>query len=91
MLAGDARPEAWLKKYKIIENCVLSFSPDPTKHPARVRKCKKTGWKGVTAVRFWRLSLCNLWCLVKTMFARNTSKGAGSEARGEGRERDYFD
>ena len=29
--------------------------------------------------------------LVKAMFARATSSRAGSEARGEGRERGYFD
>ena len=39
------------------------------------------------ASHFWRLSLGNLYTLVKTMFARDTSKGTGSRARGEGRER----
>ena len=79
-----------MKKWKINEICVLSFAPDPTKHPARVRTYRKTGWKGVTAVRFWRLSLGDLLYFVKAMFARDTSRGAGSEARGEGRERGYF-
>ena len=37
----------------------LSFSPDPTKHPARVRQYRKTGRKGITAPRFWRLLLSN--------------------------------
>ena len=64
----------------------LSFSPDPTKHPARVRQKRKTGWKGVTALGFWRLSLGNLYHLVKAMFARESSRRAGSEAQGEGRE-----
>ena len=54
------------------ENCVVSFSPDPTKHPARVRKYRNTGRPGITA---------------KAMFARDGSRGAGSKARGEGRER----
>ena len=37
------------------------------------------------------LCLCVFFfCLVKTMFARDTSKGSGSEARGEGRERCIF-
>ena len=36
---------------------------------------------------FQRLSLCVLNGLEKIIYARDTSKGAGSEARGEGRER----
>ena len=39
------------------------------------------------ASHFWRLSLGNSYTLVKPMFARDTSKGTGSRARGEGRER----
>ena len=39
---------------------------------------------------FWKLSLGNLYHLVKAMFARDGSKRAGSEARGEGRERGYL-
>ena len=62
------------------------FSPDPTKHPARVREKRKTRGAGLTAVRFWRLALGNLLHLVAAMFARDTSKRAGSEARGEGRD-----
>ena len=72
-------------------NCVLSFSPNLTKRLARVRTYRKTGWKGVTASRFWTLSLCDSYHLVKEMFARDGSRGAGTEARGEGRERGYFD
>jgi len=79
-----------LKKKKINELCVLSFSPNPTKTPARVRKKRKTGWKGVTVPLFWWLSLGDLYHLVKAMFARDGSRVAGSEARGEGRERGYF-
>ena len=46
------------------------------------------GWAaGVTASHFWRLSLGNLYHLVKAMFARESSRRAGSEAQGEGRER----
>ena len=43
--------------------------------------------KGKLAPHFWRLSLGNSYTLVKAMFARDTSKGVGSRARGEGRER----
>ena len=43
------------------------------------------------ALYVWRLSLGDLQVLAQAMFARDTSRGAGSEARGEGRERDYFD
>ena len=39
------------------------------------------------APHFWTLLLSVLYGLVKTMFARATSRPAGSEARGEGRER----
>ena len=42
------------------------------------------------ALHFWRLSLGNSYTLVKTMCARATSGRAGSEARGENRERGYF-
>ena len=46
------------------------------------------GWAaGVTVSHFWRLSLCNLYHLVKAMFARESSRRAGSEAQGESRER----
>ena len=38
-------------------------------------------------LHFWTLSLSVLYGLVKTVFARAISKPAGSEARGEGRER----
>ena len=85
MLPGDARPEAYLKQFEKNGNRVLSFSPNPTKRPAR--KKRKTGRPGVTAPRFWRLSLSDLLCLVKVMFAHATSKRVGSETRGEGRER----
>ena len=40
-----------------------------------------------TALHFWRLSLSVLYVLEKTMCARDQSNPAGSEARGEGRER----
>ena len=43
-----------------------------------------------TAPHFWTLSLTVLYGLMKTMFARDTSMPAGSEARGEGRERGNF-
>ena len=39
------------------------------------------------AAHFWRLSLCNSYTLAEAMCARATSKGTGSRARGEGRER----
>jgi hypothetical protein len=52
--------EAELKKFKKIEIYVLSFSPNPTKTPARVRKKRKTGWKGLTVPLFWWLSLGDL-------------------------------
>ena len=39
------------------------------------------------ALHFWRLSLGNPYTLAKAMCARATSRGAGLEARGEGRER----
>ena len=39
------------------------------------------------ALHFWRLSLGDSYTLVKAMCARATSRPAGSEARGEGRER----
>ena len=80
MLAGSGKR---IKKKKHS----LSFSPNPTKRPARVRKYTKTGRQGATALHFWRLSLGDLWCLEKAMYARATSRPAGSEARGEGRER----
>ena len=41
-------------------------------------------------LHFWRLSLGNSYTLVKAVCARDTSKGAGSRARGEGRERGYL-
>ena len=52
--------EAELNKFKKIEIYVLSFSPNPTKTPARVRKKRKTGWKGLTVPLFWWLSLGDL-------------------------------
>jgi hypothetical protein len=39
---------------------VLSFSPNPTKTAARVRKKRKTGWEGLTVPLFWWLSLGDL-------------------------------
>ena len=63
MLAGSGKR---IKKKKHS----LSFSPNPTKRPARVRNYRKTEGPGPTALRFWRLSLCDLWYLVKAMFAR---------------------
>ena len=39
---------------------------------------------------FWIISLGNSYTLAKAMWARDTSKGAGSEAREEGREMGYF-
>ena len=75
------------KMKKINENCVLSFSPNSTKPPTRVRQKRKTRGEGTTALNFRRLSLGDLYVLVKAMFARATSKGAGSrpgERRGRG-------
>ena len=65
----------------------LSFSANPTKRPTGVRKNRKTREMVTTALNFWRLSLGVLYGLVKTMFARDGSKVAGSEVQGEGRER----
>ena len=79
--------EAELKHLKKHEMYVLSFSPNPTKTPARVRKKRKTGGPCLRAPRFWMFSLGNSYHLAKAMFARDTSRVAGSEARGEGRER----
>ena len=45
---------------------------------------------GQLALNFWRFSLGNSYTLVKPMYARDTSKRAGSKARGEGRERGRF-
>ena len=59
-------------------------------NPILFRNRKSRG-SGPTGLYFWRLSLGNSWGLAKAMFARATSKVAGSEARGEGRERGYFD
>ncbi len=42
-----------------------------------------------TALRFWELSLSVLWGLEKVIYTCDTSKGAGSEARGDGRERGH--
>ena len=39
------------------------------------------------ALHFWIISLGNSYTLAKAMFARDTSKRAGSRAQGEGRER----
>ena len=74
------------KRRKMKKNS-LSFSANPTKRLTGVRKKRKPRRTGVTAPHFWRLSLSVLYGLVKTMFARDRSKGAGSEVQGEGRER----
>ena len=42
---------------------------------------------GKLALHFWRLSLSNSYTLAKAMCARATSRQAGSEVRGEARER----
>ena len=63
----------------------------PSESKTIVRKKRKTRREGTTALNFWRLSLSVLYGLVKAMFARDTSRGAGSEARGEGGDRGYFD
>ena len=46
------------------------------------RITKKTRGDGLTQTHFWSLSYCVLYGFPKTMFARNWSRGAGSEARG---------
>ena len=79
-----------VEKVEKNENVVLSFSVNATKRPTAVRKKRKTRVTRQLALHFWRLSLCNSYTLVKAMFARDTSKGTGSRARGEGRERGYF-
>ena len=66
---------------------VLLFFANLTKRPTGLRKIKKTRGKGVTVSHFWRLSPGVLYGLVKTMFPRDTSRPAGSEVQGEGRER----
>ena len=89
-MEANARQAAELKKLKKIKKTVLSFSVNATKRPTGVRKNRKTREMGVTAAHFWRLSLGNSYTLAKAMWARDRSKGAGSRARGEGRERGYF-
>ena len=42
------------------------------------------------ALHFWITSLGNSYTLAKAMWARDTSTWGGSRARGEGRERGYF-
>ena len=79
-----------VEKVKKNKSCVLSFSVNLAKRPTGVRKKRKSRGKGTTGSCFWRLSLGNSYGLVKAMLARDTSKPAGSEARGEGRERGYF-
>ena len=86
-MGADARQAAELKKLKKNKKTVLSFSVNATKRPTGVRNKKKTREMGVTAAHFWRPSLGVLYGLAKTMFPRDRSKPAGSEARGEGRER----
>ena len=55
------------------------------------RKLKQT-LKSVVGYIFSGGSSLNVLCgLVKAMFPRDTSRGTGSEVRGEGRERGYFD
>ena len=69
-----------------VKSMVLSFFANLTKRPTGVRKRKKTRRSGSTGSHFWKLSLGVLYGLVKTMFVRDTSKVAGSEVQGEGRE-----
>ena len=67
------------------------FLQAPQNHDAGVRKYRKAGMPGLTALRFWRLSLGNSYCVVKAMFTRDTPRRAGSEARGEVMEMGYFE
>ena len=90
-MGADARQAAELKKLKKNKKTVLSFSVNATKRPTGVRKKRKTRGEGATALYFWSHSLGVLYGLVKTMFARDRSKDFGSEVRGEGRERGYFE
>ena len=76
-----------VEKVEKNENVVLSFSVNATKRPTAVRKKRKTRVTGQLAPHFWRLSLGNSYTLAKAMCARDTSRPAGSRARGEGRER----
>ena len=68
-MVDNARPEAEVKNEKS-EIDVLSFSANPTKPPAIIRKKKITRGKDPTRLNFWRLSLSVSYGLVKTMFAR---------------------
>ena len=90
-MEANARQAADLKKLKKIKKIVLSCSVNATKRPTGVRKKRKTRGEGATLSHFWRHSLGVSLGLAKTMFARDRSKDLGSEARGEGKERGYFE
>ena len=72
-----------------VADCVLGTNRDVTKAKKETRAEKNR----TTQIQshFWRLLLSVLLGLEKVINPPDTSRPAGSEARGEGRERGYFD
>ena len=83
VVLGGGRQEEEKKK----EKTQFIFFCQPHKTPSGSKKKEENKRAGCNSLALLELSLSVLYALVKTMFARESSRRAGSEAQGEGRER----
>ena len=86
---SDDREQPGKKKTHTISVCLISScgSSHSVLHGFVTRDPNKKNRTVQLASHFWRLSVGVLFTLEKTMCSRATSRGAGSEARGESREK----